>query len=215
MAANDNPSIVNDASGNNYGGIGLGGDSMQEAQLAYLDNLSQLAQHAAPKNQGVGDIAPGYSTDIQAGTISSKTLGAVPLFATGAGILPWGMYDNMQSVKAQAQAERLKLIKTEVDKPLFDQKLVLADPFKQPAFSTKVQKTVDTYLDAYAARFGGDMSKAYIATRNDKNFRRTMQAYGEYADMFKQVWDQAAQIEKDRQDPNKYVSDDQISAVDK
>lgn len=210
----DNPSVVSDESGNNYGGIGKMGGGIQEAQMAYLDNLFQLSRHAAPDTTN-NQYFPGANNDISVGTLGSKTLGSVPIFATGGGLFPFDVLDEMEKAKYEAESEYYKKLKENLDKPLFEEKLQLADPFKQPAFANKVQSTVDAFLDGYARRFGGDYTKAYIATRNDKNFQRTIRTYKEYTDMFKNVFDQATKIETDRQDPDKYVSPDVIKAVDK
>lgn len=211
--ADNNPSVVSDESGKNYGGIGdLAG--IQEAQMAYLENLSKLAQRAATGPLQQGQYFPSANQDINVGTVSSKTLGSVPIFATGSGLLPFGMLDEMEKAKYEAEAEFYKKLKSDLDKPLFTEKLQLADPFKQPAFATKVQRTIDSYLDLYTKRFGGDSMKAYIATKNDKNFQKTMRMYKEYTDMFKVVFDQAIQTEADRKTADKYVDPVVIKAVD-
>jgi len=210
----DNPSVVSDESGNNYGGIGSMSGGIQEAQMAYLDNLFKLSRHAAPDTTN-NQYFPGANNDISAGTLGSKTLGSVPIFAAGGGLFPFDVMDEMEKAKYEAEAEYYKKLKEDLDKPLFEEKLQLADPFKQPAFANKVQNTVDAFLDGYARRFGGDYTKAYIATRNDKNFQKTIRTYKEYTDMFKNVFDQAAKVETDRKDPDKYVSPDVVKAVDK
>jgi hypothetical protein len=213
MADNTNPSVVNDDSGSNYGGINTA-SGLGDAQMAYLNNLATLAKEAGPKTQSPEQYYPQLGQNVEVGSMSTKTLGTTPIFAAGPGVIPWGMYDSMQQARQEAQENYLKAVKMQLDKPLFDQKLKLADPWKQPAFAAKVQNTIDSYLDLYSKRFGGDMMKAYIATKNDKNFQRTMDSYGQYADMFKQVFDQALQVEQDKQDPNKYVSPDTIKTVD-
>lgn len=210
----DNPSVVSDESGNNYSGIGKISSGIQEAQMAYLDNLFKLSQHAAPDTTN-NQYFPGAGDGVNVGTLGSKTLGSVPIFATGGGLFPFDVLDEMEKAKYEAEADYYKKLKENLDKPLFEEKLQLADPFKQPAFANKVQSTVDAFLDGYARRFGGDYTKAYIATRNDKNFQKTIRTYKEYTDMFKNVFDQATKIEVDRQDPDKYVSPDVIKAVDK
>jgi hypothetical protein len=180
----DNPSVVNDSSGNNYTlGAGIGGD----AQMQYLENLSQLAQKMPPKPLNTEQYFPGSREGIQVGASSSKTLGSQPIFASGGGLIPFAMLDEIDRAKAEAEANYYKNLKLELDKPLFDLKAKLSDPFKQPAFANKIQQTADTVLEKYAARFGGDYAKAYIATQHDKNFQRTMQGYQQYADMFNLV----------------------------
>jgi hypothetical protein len=87
-------------------------------------------------------------------------------------------------------------MKSETDKPLFSQKLQLADPWRQPAFSQKVTDTIDSYLKGYTEKFGGDVGKAYIATSNDKNFQRTIQSYANYAEMYNVVYKKALEIEQ-------------------
>jgi hypothetical protein len=216
MAIENNPSIVSDESGNNYGGIGnIGG--MQEAQQAYLENLSNLAQHAVGSPMTQNQYFPNATEGIQAGTISSRTLGSVPIFATGSGLLPFGMLDEMEKAKYEAEAKFYKDLKEDLDKPLFADKLQLADPFKQPAFANKVQDIIDQYLNMYTQRLGDPM-KAYLATKHDKNFQKTMRTCKEYVDMFKVVFAQAAQIEADinPKDGNieKYVDPEVIKSVD-
>ena len=201
MSDNVNPSIVNDESGNNYGGIKLG-SSLTDASMAYIENLSQLAKKAVPKAQLQETYFPGYRPDTQVGAVTGPTIGSFPLFATGGGLLPWGMYDVMQNAKAEAEANYLAGLKKEIDKPLYTQKLELADPFRQPAFAAKVQNTIDNYLDLYSKKYGGDMAKAYVSTKNDPNFQKTMRMYGEYVNMFQNVYDRVQEIEASEKPEN-------------
>jgi hypothetical protein len=183
--------------------------------MAYLDNLFKLAQHAAPSPLPSSQYFPGAGEGINVGNIGSKTLGSVPVFAAGGGLFPFGILDEAERAKYEAEADYYKKLKENLDKPLFEEKLQLADPFKQPAFANKVQNTADAYLESYARRFGGDYAKAYIATKNDKNFQKTMRIYKEYVDMFKNVFDAANDIETKRKSPDEfYVAPEVIKAVD-
>lgn len=214
MADNTNPSIVNDESGNNYGGINIG-----DAKLQYLENLNLLAQKMSPKPLRQEEYFPNSNQGVVQGNISSRTLGNVPLIATGPGLIPFGIMDEMERSKAEAEAKYYEGLKSEMDKPLFAQKLQLADPWRQPAFSQKVMDTADSYLSLYTKRFGGDTIKAYIATKNDKNFQKTIQSYQQYADMYNTVYQKAIEIEAARKSEKTgmdiYVDQDASKAIDR
>jgi len=220
MTENTNPSVVNDESGNNYGGINeYLGSGVQEAQLDYLENLSRLAQKMPPKDVTNQDFFPDLGRGIQVGAVSTKTVGSVPIFAAGTGLFPFAALNEMKRARAEAEWSYYEKMKAEMDKPLFDQKLQLADPWRQPAFSQKVMDTVDSYLALYAQKFGGDMGKAYIATKSDPNFQRTIQSYADYARMYDTVYKKALEIEQDVNDKEKgmnvYVSPDGKKTIDK
>ncbi len=220
MADNVNPSIVSDESGNNYGGINdYGGDTLQKAQMEYLNNLALLAQNTPPKNISNQDFFPGMNEGIVAGNISTRTYGNTPLIVPNIGVFPFAAFNELKAAKAEAEAKYYQELKSELDKPLFDQKLKLADPWRQPAFSQKVMDTVDKYLDLYTKQFGGDTAKAYIATRNDPNFQRSIQTYSQYVEMYNTVYNKALELEKtynDKQSGMKvYVPQDAKAAVDR
>lgn len=199
----DNPSVVNDPSGNNYtiGMGGIGGD----AQMQYLENLAQLAQKMPPKPLNTDQYFPNADKNIQVGTFGGKAIGNVPIFATGGGLFPFAVIDEMQRAKAEAEASFYKSLKFELDKPLSNIQTKLSDPFKQPAFGNKIREVADNTLDTYARRFGGDYTKAYIATMYDKDFQRTMQGFQDYANMFNLVGAKVAEVVKDEKD-GRYVS---------
>ena len=218
---NTNPSIVNDDSGNNYGGINpinMGG-GMQAAQMQYLDNLFALAQKMPPKPLTQEQYFPGSNRSIVQGQVALQGLGSFPLIAAGTGLFPFGMVDEAKRSQAEAEAAYYKTMMSEADKPLFSQKLQLADPWRQPAFSQKVMDTADSYLNTYTEKFGGDVAKAYIATRNDKNFQRTIQSYADYANMYNTVYNKAIEIEAAKNDKAKgidtYVDQDAAKAVNR
>lgn len=220
MVENDNPSVVNDASGNNFGGINdYTGNALQESQLQYLDNLSRLAQKMPPKDISNADFFPSANRGIQVGSVGTKTLGNVPIFAAGTGLFPFAAMNEMKRARSEAEALYYQKMKAETDKPLFDQKLQLSDPWRQPAFSQKVMDTVDSYLALYAEKFGGDMGKAYVATKNDPNFRKTVQSYADYVNMYNTVYNKALKLEQDRNDAKTgmdvYVSPDGMKTVNR
>ena len=206
MADNTNPSVVKDESGDNYGGINMG-STMGEAQMQYLENLNLLAQKMPPKPLDQSGYFPNSNQGVVQGNISSKTLGSVPLIATGGGLLPFGIMDEMDRSKAEAEAQYYKSLKSEIDKPLFNQKVALMDPWKQPAFGQKIMGTADKYLEKYTQRFGGDAAKAYIATKNDKNFQKTIQMYADYANIFNSVYPDIMKVKDAQAHPETSYAD--------
>lgn len=209
----DNPSIVNDESGNNYGGISMGG-SMAQAQTQYLDLLQRMAAKMPPKALPNNEYFPGGG-DVQIGTSSSKTLGSQPIFAAS-NLIPFGMLDEMKRAQAEQEVEYYKNMKTLLNKPLTDIKAKLENPFKQPEFNTKIQNTIDKSLDSYASKLGGNYMQAQIALTQDRNFQRTMQGYAEYADIYNSVYKDAVDVlSKSAKPAEFYVPPEQLAAVNK
>ena len=206
----DNPSIVNDFSGNNYNiGEGIKG-GLVDAQMAYLENLTNLVQKR-PMNQQ--QYFPGYDQGLAVGNVSGSVIGNQPIFATGGGLIPFAILDEMDRAKSEAQAKYYEQIKKELDDPLFDQKIVAADPFMQPEFSQKVMDITDKYLEIYTQRLGGDVAKAYIATKYDKNFQKEIQTMANYANMYKSVYDEVMSIKKAEVEDPMTVSKDALKAA--
>jgi hypothetical protein len=209
----DNPSIVNDESGNNYGGISMGG-SMGQAQMQYLELLQSMAAKMPPKALPNNAYFPG-GNDVQIGSSSSKTLGSQPIFAAS-NLIPFGMLDEMKRNQAEQEVEYYKNLKTQLDKPLIDAKIKLNDVWKQPEFASKIQDTIDKHLDSYASKLGGNYMQAQIALAHDRNFQRTMQGYAEYASVYNNVFDNALNILKKASEPAKYfVPDEELAEARK
>jgi len=209
----DNPSIVNDESGNNYGGISTGG-SMGQAQMQYLELLQSMAAKMPPKQLPNNQYFPGAG-DVQIGTSSSKTLGSQPIFAAS-NLIPFGMLDEMKRAQAEQEVEYYKNLKAQLNKPLTDIKAKLENPFKQPEFNTKIQNTIDKSLDMYASKLGGNYMQAQVALSQDRNFQRTMQGYAEYADIYNSVYKDAVDVlAKSAKPAEYYVPPEQLAAVNK
>jgi hypothetical protein len=209
----DNPSIVKDESGSNYGGISTGG-SLGQAQMAYLENLQQMAMNMPPKAGAESQYFPGNSPS-QVGVYSGSMVGHVPIFAPQ-NLLPFGVLDEAMRNKAEQEANYYKTFKTYLDKPISDIKAKLSNPFAQPEFNNKIQKTVDTWLDAYSKKFGGDYMKAYVALQNDRDFNKIMTGYAQYADIYNSVFKDATEtLVKAKSPDDYYVSEDQVAAINK
>jgi hypothetical protein len=212
--AEDNPSIVNDASGNNYGGIGSG-ESMGQAQMQYLENLQKLAMKMPPKPMSNDQYMPGEASGIQQGQVSGSIIGSQPLFAAS-NLLPFGMMDEIQRSKAEAEASYYKSFKTYLDKPLSNLKSKLNNPWAQPEFAGKIQQITDKALEAYTNKLGGNSMLAYVALQNDKSYQRTLEAMGQYADIYNSVFKEAVDtLEKAKNPSDYYVSDNQVASINK
>jgi hypothetical protein len=209
----DNPSIVNDESGNNYGGISSGG-SMGQANMQYLELLQSMAAKMPPKALPNNAYFPG-GNDVQIGSSSSKTLGSQPIFAAS-NLIPFGMLDEMKRNQAEQEVEYYKNLKAQLNKPLTDIKAKLENPFKQPEFNTKIQNTIDKSLDMYASKLGGNYMQAQVALSQDRNFQRTMQGYAEYANIYNSVYKDAVDVlSKSAKPAEFYVPPEQLAAVNK
>jgi hypothetical protein len=215
----DNPSVVNDESGNNYGGIGTGG-SMGQAQMQFLENLQKLALKMPPKPLSNDQYMPGIGQGIQVGASSSQTLGYQSLFAAS-NLIPFAMMDEVKRSAAEAEAKyyaQLKpyLDKPYLDKPLVDAKLKLSNPWAQPEFADKIHKITDTALDAYANKLGGNYMMAHIALSQDKAFNRTLEEAAQYAAAYEKVYTTVLDtVAKSADKQNYFVSDAELGAAKK
>lgn len=210
----DNPSIVNDASGNNYGGINTGASTGQ-AQMAYLENINSLIQKMPTKPLSNNQYFPGAGEGPQVGSYSGSMVGNVPIFAP-TNLIPFGMLDEIKRNEAEKEAEYYKNFKTYLDKPISDIKAKLSNPWAQPEFNNKLQTTIDTWLDAYSAKFGGNYMKAYVALQNDKEFNKIMTGYSQYADIYNSVFKEATETLVKAQSPTEYyVSPAQIESINR
>ena len=209
--AEDNPSVVNDASGSNYN-IGSGG-SMGEAQMQYIENLQKLAMKMPPKPLSADQYMPGEAQGIQQGQVSGSIIGSQPLFAAS-NLIPFGMMDEMKRSQAEAEAAYYAKLKPYLDKPLIDAKLKLNNVWAQPEFASKLQNLSDKVVDTYASKFGGNYMMAHIAASQDKNFNRTLQRAGEYANIYNEVSGEAISTLTKANDPvNYYVSPEHVKAI--
>jgi hypothetical protein len=212
--ANDNPSIVDDSSGNNYGGINMGG-SMAQAQMEYLQNLQQLAMKAPPKPLSNDQYFPGGTGSPQIGAVSTQTFGSTPIFAPS-NILPFAVMDEIKATKAAEEAKYYAGLKNYLNKPLIDAKLKLANPVAQPAFANKIQQVVDGMLQIATNRAGGSHMNGYLLLQQDPEFRKFLGGVSEYKDMYDSVYKDAADIvDKAGKSDEFYVSEDQFASANK
>jgi hypothetical protein len=211
--AEDNPSVVNDASGSNYN-IGSGG-SMAQAQMEYIENLQKLAAKMPPKPLSTDQYMPGEAQGIQQGQVSGSIIGSQPLFAAS-NLIPFGMMDEMKRSSVEAEANYYAKLKPYLDKPLIDAKLKLSNPVAQPAFASKVQVVTDKMLDIATERQGGNHMMGYIALQHDPEYLKFLDSVGQYADMYNSVYGEALDTVKKMANPQDYyVSPDQKAAVNK
>jgi hypothetical protein len=158
---------------------------------------------------------PGIGQGIQVGASSSQTLGSQPLFAAS-NLIPFAMMDEIKRSAAEAEANYYTKLKTYLDKPLIDANLKLSNPWAQPEFANKIHKTIDTALDAYANRFGGDYVKARIALSQDKDFNRTIEEAGQYAAAYEKVYATAVEtVVKSADKQSYFVSNAELGAAKK
>jgi len=209
----DNPSVVNDASGSNYN-IGSG-ESMGQAQMQYLENLQALAMKAAPKPLSNDQYMPGEAGSIQQGQVSGSIIGSQPLFAAS-NLIPFGMMDEYKRSAYEAESEYYKNFKTYLDKPLSKLRSKLDNPWAQPEFAGKIQQVTDKMLDGYANKLGGNYMQAYVALQGDKNYQRTLEGFDQYANIYNNVYKDAVSTLSHAEEPDKYyVSENQVASINK
>jgi hypothetical protein len=212
--AENNPSVVNDESGNNYGNIGTGG-SMGQAQMQYLDNLQKLAMKAPPRPLGPDQYMPGEAQGIQRGTYSSRETGSVPLFAAS-NLIPFAMMDEMRRSVAEEETKYYASLKTELDKPLISKNIHLDNPAAQPAFWNKFQTDVDGMLVESTNRQGGNAMLGQISLAHDRKFLQYVNGVDQYAKMYNDVYAKAKDVKDKLKEPSKwYVSEDQKANLNK
>ena len=211
--ANDNPSVVNDASGSNYN-ISSGG-SMGDAQMQYLDNLQRLAMKAPPKPLSPDQYMPGEERGIQRGTYSSRETGSVPLFAAS-NLIPFAMMDEMRRSVAEEEVKYYATLKTELDKPLIGKNIHLDNPAAQPAFWNKFQGDVDGMLAESTNRQGGNAMLGQISLAHDRKFLQYVNGVDQYAKMYNDVYAKAKDVKDKLKEPSKwFVSKEQEANLNK
>jgi len=209
----DNPSVVNEGGNSNYSLSRTGG--MAKADADYIDKLQKSFQNPAPGDLGKSTYYPSADRGIQAGTFGSKSLGNIPIFTAGQGLLPIGMLDAKKKAEQQAAIQEFAMFGPENNEALY-QYIELANPYAQDAFNAKIQGEINTYLDEMAAQVGGDYSKARLMAKYDPAFKNMIRTYDNYARAYNQLYPKALDVLKRAADPvNNYVDEETVEKATK
>lgn len=199
-------SVQDPNTGGNYSGIRRDPLGMDASQKKYIDNLLEATSRPVGgplRSQEQYTPSAGRSPVI--GHVSSQTLGSVPIFGSGAAIFPQAILDQFAQAKKEAELAYLNQLGS-VSMEDFQLTSTLNNPWHNQAFNSKYQEALDTWLDNSAAMFGGDYKKGMLYLKGNKDYHRMLKSYGEYAEIYNAVYDDAVGILS--ADPTEtYVSD--------
>jgi len=213
MAENVNPSVVEGDGPSNYNLSRSGG--MQQTDVDYIENLQKTLKSspvgALPTNQ----YYPTAGRSINVGQIGSKTLGSVPIFTAGSGLIPIGMIEAKREALHKAKLAEFAMFGPG-NNEVYDQFIELANPYAQPAFNEKIQATVNEHLDKNALLFGGDYGKSRLYTNKyDPEFKAAMANLKNYARGYQAVFASAMKVFQDASSRDRHVDEEVLGkAVD-
>lgn len=200
----DNPSVVNDGGKSNYSMSRSGG--MAKADSEYIDKLQKSFQNPAPGDLSKSTYYPSADQGIQKGTFGSKSLGNIPIFATGQGLIPIGILDAKKKAEQQAAIQEFAMFGPQNNEAL-SQYIELANPYAQDEFNAKLQGEINTYLDERAYELDGDYTKARLLTKFDPAFKNMVHTYNNYARAYNKLYPEALDILQRAADPANYYVD--------
>lgn len=203
--AEQNPSVVNDALGSNYN-LDIDSGGLNKSELDYINQLDKALRSSPMQNVSAGDYYPTAGRGIQVGQIYNKTLGSVPLFAAGKGLLPLSLLEAKKQAVKQAELQRFAMFGPQ-NNPILDEYVQLSNPWAQEEFNAKLQDELNVMLDKYTRALGGDRGKAYLALKHDPRFKNVVRKYENYALGYNAVFGEALQIMQDYNDPDKWVDE--------
>jgi hypothetical protein len=203
MATSDknNPSVVKEGKSSNYnltrGGLG-------QADINYIEDLEKTMSNPPAQTLPTEEYYPTMRRSINVGQISSRTLGSVPLFAAGQGLLPIGMLQAKKEADYKASLEKFAMFGP-ANNEIFNQYVELKNPWAQDEFNAKLQQDLNDTLDDLAKEFGGDYGKARLAMKYMPQVKQKVNSYKNYAKGYDFLFDRASQVLQDAADPTKHV----------
>jgi len=201
-----NPSVVKEGGASNYN-LSRGG--LAKSDLDYIQQLDKTLSNPPAGPLPAGEMFPSAGRPIRAGQVSSKTLGSVPLFAAGRGLLPVGMLEAKKQADYKASMQRFAMFGPE-NNDVFDQYVELANPLAQDSFNAKLQGEINDMLDKVAVALGGDYGKARMALKHMPQYKNMINSYKNYGRGYNFVFGQAMQVIQDAQDPTKYTDPETV-----
>jgi len=207
MPENTNPSVVQGDGPSNYSLSRSGG--MQAGDMKFIEDMQKTIKQAPTGALPTSTYYPTAGRSINVGQISSKTLGSVPIFAAGTGLIPIGILEAKRKEEHKAKLEEFAMFGPG-NNDILDQYVELANPFAQDEFNSKLQGEINQYMDEAAALMGGDYSKARMYAKYDPRFKNMVRTYQNYARGYNAVFGDALQIIQDAQDPDKRVDEDTL-----
>lgn len=186
-------SVKDPLTGSNYGGVSPTGSGVNASYQEYIDNLMTTVQRPVSGPLKQDQYTPSGGSSPVVGQISTPSLGSTPIFGSGAAMFPMAVLDQHKKAKQEAELKYLEEV-GDVSMDNFKMNSTLKNPWHNQAFNSKYQNTLDTWLDASAARFGGDYMKGMKALKMDKDFYSTMKSYEDYANIYNSVYESAVEI---------------------
>jgi len=202
----ENLSVVKEGDSSNYN-LSRGG--LSSSDLDYVNQLDKTLSNPPTGPLPVKEMFPTAGRPIRVGQVSSKTLGSVPLFAAGQGLLPVGIIQAKKQAEYKASMERFAMFGPE-NNDIYDQYVELANPMAQDEFNAKLQGEINDLLDETAAALGGDYGKARMAVKHMPAYKNLINTYKNYGRGYNFLFGQAMQVIQDAQDPTKYTDEETV-----
>jgi len=170
---NINPSVVKDSSGSNYGGISS--NPVENAQLEYLKGLWDRVQKPMTAPLTTAQEFPTLDRGIQVGSLSSQTLGSVPIFGVGGGVVSMAAMDAMRKAKQEAEINYYKQLA--VDPKAFELDVALTDIKMSNEWNQKKIDLANEMYDKILPLFDGESDAGQKAAKYlsvSPDWKRTM-----------------------------------------
>ena len=126
---------------------------LAKSDAAYIDKLQKRFQMPSPGAQTKSTYFPSADKPLQVGTFGSKSLGSLPIFVANQGLIPIGMLEAKRKAEQDAAIKEFAMFGPANNEAL-DQYIELVNPLAQDEFNTKVQGSINTYLDDKAYEVG-------------------------------------------------------------
>jgi len=160
---NNNPSVVTDESGGNYGGIKQNADPLGSVQAQYLQNLWRMAQEPVKAPLTPAQEFPTLSKGIQVGTSSTETLGSQPIFGVGGGVVSMAGIDAMKKARKQAEIDYYKSLKP--DPTAFELGVKLDNLALTDEWNQKKKELVDALRNEFLVALEGQEDADFKAAK--------------------------------------------------
>ena len=186
-------SVKDPTTGSNYGGIKSDALGVNTAYNEYLKNSLESTRRPVVGAMRQEQYTPSANRSATVGQISNQTLGSLPIFGAGGAVFPQAVLDNYAKAKQEAEVRYInELGDTSLEQ--FQLASTLKNPWHNQAFSNKYQESLDAWLNASAASFGGDAMMGAKALKGNKDYWSMMKSYEDYANIYNSVFDDAVGI---------------------
>lgn len=206
MAPETNPSVVKEGGASNYN-LSRGG--LARADVEFISDLEKSLKDPPAPVLPTQQYFPTAGRDIRVGQLSNRTLGSVPIFAAGRGLIPVGMLEAKRNAEYQASIQRFAMFGPG-NNDIYDQYVELANPWAQDGFNSKLQTFLNDRLEELAKLHGGDYDNARLAQKHDTYTKNGIREFQNYARGYNYLFGEAQKVLQDAAsgDPDTRVDQD-------